>query len=830
MMLALVCALALGACGGGGGGGAAPQPAPPPPPPALLTQEIAFVDPGVIDRTLGQGDFINTASGGAGTGAITYASSDTSVVTVNATTGAVTVIAPGVANITATKAADAVYASATRSYPLIIQRPAGVPFTASLSEAGAAVEFPAWARGLDFLRSTQADCDVAQFTSCANNQVNSITALARTFTDTAATVTREALWWLRRGTTLGAPLSFSPRKFPARSAPALASFRGKLWLVGGLQTNVYLADDVWNSTDGVNWSSVPASGQFPARSRAQLLAFNDRLWLIAGNGGNGGNGNGLPTSGDVWLSDVWSSADGATWRLETANAPFGGRFDHAALVFAGRMWVIGGTTPGSSGSSDAWSTTDGINWTPANNSAPFGARTGHTVSALNGRMWLIGGRNDAGTLLNDVWSSADGVTWAQETASAAFAGRAWHAASAVSGRLMVVGGTTAVKPYSGEIWSSTDGITWTGAEYDHPLAARTRRGVAVHENLLFMAGGEYRAPEIRPQGGGELFLVDEVYALGDTFLDSHRTPYARFPPGSTNVQVFNGRLYLFRGFEDAAESRFVWSSTDGHRWLPSGAGNYFDDRAHHAVTVFDGRLWVAGGEHIRFDGLHHWYRDVWQSADGINWTRTTAQAPWDTRIGLMLTSFNGLLILVGGRNDAASYLNDVWTSSDGINWTQLTAAAGFSARSHGTLLVYDGRLWIFGGRSASGLESDAWSSADGITWQREELDLPVGAREGAQVAVHNDRLWITGGRFYVPAFYGYDYATEVYSSEDGRNWARANYTGRRFSPRRNAGIASFAGNLWVIGGIDDFGPRSDVWTSPDGESWSVKVAGTLPYP
>lgn len=203
IMLALACGLVLVACGGGGGGGSAPPPAPPPPPPpVLLTQTISFVDPGIIDRALEQGDFTNTASGGAGTGAITYASSATSVATVDATTGAVTVIAPGIAEITAAKAADAVYASATRSYAMIIQRPAGVPFTASVSHAGAEVEFPAWARA-----------------------------------------------------------NYTGRRFSPRRNAGFLSFEGSLWMVGGID-DFGPRSDVWTSPDGEFWS-VRMSGTIP---------------------------------------------------------------------------------------------------------------------------------------------------------------------------------------------------------------------------------------------------------------------------------------------------------------------------------------------------------------------------------------------------------------------------------------------------------------------------------------------------------------------------------------------------------------------------------------
>jgi uncharacterized protein YjdB len=60
----------------------------------------------------------NIASGGAGTGAITYASSDTAIATVNSTSGVATLLRPGTTTITATKAASIGFTAASATYQL----------------------------------------------------------------------------------------------------------------------------------------------------------------------------------------------------------------------------------------------------------------------------------------------------------------------------------------------------------------------------------------------------------------------------------------------------------------------------------------------------------------------------------------------------------------------------------------------------------------------------------------------------------------------------------------------------------------------------------------
>ena len=100
--------------GGGGGGGAVT--------PTLTWDDgdLDIASDGVAKET-GDADFTFTASTTSNTlGAITYASSNTSVVTVNATTGKVHVVGAGSATITATLAESGCYEEATATYNITV--------------------------------------------------------------------------------------------------------------------------------------------------------------------------------------------------------------------------------------------------------------------------------------------------------------------------------------------------------------------------------------------------------------------------------------------------------------------------------------------------------------------------------------------------------------------------------------------------------------------------------------------------------------------------------------------------------------------------------------
>jgi hypothetical protein len=90
----------------------------------------------------------------------------------DAVTGIVTPMQVGTAQITATKTADETYRSATASYMLSMLESVSVPFTAAIGAQDAQVSFAPGAPGLEFLSSTQTDCDVAQFVACTDNRID----------------------------------------------------------------------------------------------------------------------------------------------------------------------------------------------------------------------------------------------------------------------------------------------------------------------------------------------------------------------------------------------------------------------------------------------------------------------------------------------------------------------------------------------------------------------------------------------------------------------------------------------------------------------------------
>jgi hypothetical protein len=745
------------------------------------------------------------------------------VATVDATTGAVTLVGPGTTQITATKAADAAYLSATATYTITVSQPGSIPFVASIGTQDSQVVFPSWAGSFDFLRSTQSDCDTVQFNSCTNAQINPL-AGATAITDTAATLTSDASYWLRSGSTVGSPTLVSLHKFPARTGSEMVTFHGKLCVVSGQKTDIAYTSDVWSSHDGIAWTLETADAGFAVRNRPQLVVFNDRLWMIGGNGAG-------PYVKDVWRNDVWSSADGVTWRQETAAAAFSGRFNHSAVAFKGKMWVIaGGVYPGGTGGNDVWSSVDGINWTLENGAAPFGYRGGQTVTEFNGQLWLIGGSAGQGLFANDVWTSSDGVNWTLVTANAEFPGRAAHAAGVVNGRLLIAAGATAANPYANDVWSSADGAHWTQSTGVVPFTGRVFPGYAVYNGRLFVEGGEYAAvTQVDPPNGPGLILhfADDVWSTPDGSAWTQMTPYAPLFAGVYNIQALGGKLWIIGGHDGARSRNEVWSTSDGAHWSQTATGSPFTARSHPGVVTFNNRFWVVGG--VTDDGATD-LTDVWSSADGSTWTNVTNTAAFGQRHGHSVVTLGNLMYVTGGLH-GSTYMNDVWTSTDGASWTQVSVSAPFPARANASVVSYNGRLWILGGSDSTGPLTDAWSSADGATWQLASSSIPALPNMGASLTVHAGQLWLSGGYHfgYVNFVPSYIYSNAVWSSTDGASWAQID-AAAPYSGRSDTSLVDFNNQLWVIGGHDFYAPRNDAWFSSDGANWRVVYSGTLVTP
>ncbi|MEJ2652385.1 MAG: kelch repeat-containing protein [Gammaproteobacteria bacterium] len=138
--------------------------------------------------------------------------------------------------------------------------PSEIAVSTWIGAVGTQVSFPATATGSSFYRSTDAHCDLDNYSTCTRGQLDIVNGSA--VTDSAATLSRPAWYWLRQGTHTSLASAINTTRFSARYGHQAVAFNGKLWVVGGNDGDTYL-NDVWSSSDGLVWHMTNACGSLP---------------------------------------------------------------------------------------------------------------------------------------------------------------------------------------------------------------------------------------------------------------------------------------------------------------------------------------------------------------------------------------------------------------------------------------------------------------------------------------------------------------------------------------------------------------------------------------
>lgn len=268
-------------------------------------------------------------------------------------------------------------------------------------------------------------------------------------------------------------------------------FKDQLWILGGWFDSFSAPPrDVWSSSDGKSWKQVVKEAPWKHSDLPMTLHFQDRIWLMGGwfNGRLPGHSAG---------NEVWASADGEKWQQVTKKAGWEPRLAAGAVVFKGRMWILGGTQDYYFGDekslkSDVWSSADGNEWRRETAAAPWSPRAYHVAVVHDGKIWILGGGNYVPKYqaLNDVWCSPDGVTWEQVTQKASWHSRLWFSAVVYRDRIWVLGGwsNNPAKNW-GDVWYSRDGKRWTQLPSRVIWKERHEHSAYVFQDKIWVAGG-----------------------------------------------------------------------------------------------------------------------------------------------------------------------------------------------------------------------------------------------------------------------------------------------------------------------------------------------------
>lgn len=227
-------------------------------------------------------------------------------------------------------------------------------------------------------------------------------------------------------------------------------------------------------------------------------------------------------------------------------------------------------------------------------------------------------------------------------------------------------------------------------------------------------------------------------ALPESDLNPGYQKYVKFGDAVYWLGLTSGN---YQGFTISSEIR---RTRDGGSWETVAKKSNLPNRIFYSALQFKDQIWLFGG----YDGKRY-YNDVWNSADGVNWTRVAEKTGWSERTTQVIV-FKDRLWLIGGgvidgdkkRNPNAG--NEVWTSPDGIRWSQVKINSPVSLG--GSPVVFDDQLWMVGANRNDGNFGNAvLTSADGINWRA--VSAPWSPRGAAVVWVFGDKLFMTGGKY-----------------------------------------------------------------------------------
>ena len=170
--------------------------------------------------------------------------------------------------------------------------------------------------------------------------------------------------------------------------------------------------------------------------------------------------------------------------------------------------------------------------------------------------------------------------------------------------------------------------------------------------------------------------------------------------------------------------------------------------------------------------------------------------------------------------------------TDLYSWEEVnTEDSKWTARNGHTSVVFDPgdgeKIWVMGGQGNTGRLNDVWSSPDGETWTEStppgEASKDTDGTDGADAnwwtarsehtsVVFQDKIWVMGGT-------DGDNLNDVWSSPDGKTWTQVD-AAAEWKARYNHTSVVFNSKIWVLGGAEGRNRFNDVWSSPDGSTWT----------
>ena len=235
------------------------------------------------------------------------------------------------------------------------------------------------------------------------------------------------------------------------------------------------------------------------------------------------------------------------------------------------------------------------------------------------------------------------------------------------------------------------------------------------------------------------------------------------------------------------------ASGDGENWTEeSGVFIGTPSIAEFTHLVFNDLQWMIGG--TDYSRAPRRTRDVWNSEDGIVWSKYPNALPHavDRHASVV---FNNKMWVFGGAQGSSDYGDKILVSSTGVSgWTE--AGTIPVALSQAEAVVYNNEILLIGGKLQGGSDSEkVWKSSDGVTWAEQGDNVLAGLNFSNRTAT------VLGNRIVIVGHSLDDTAPVRFSEDGGLTWAP------EISPDSfvfgGTDIEALDHTLWLVGGYDE---------------------------
>lgn len=643
----------------------------------IITKKLqdSFVFPQAsLEHRLGDQMLSLTATGGSGSGSISYSLENATLATIDTSTGVITPLKAGTTRVFATKATDEMFEKADAEYSLIIKKQLQTPLVFQLNHVEKLIDAGS------FLNELTGGSGTGELIYSTNNS-------------TVATINEKTgeVSVLNSGNVNISVTKKEDENFEeattAFTLSVIKKTQSKLefstnYLETYLGSNVYENHLTGGSGNGlVTFISGDENIATVDKFTGQLTLINEGQTTISAIKAEDSNYQATTTTytldvgvivdeliADVGLNETlisWKKQQGAISYFRTRSLPC----EHNTINTCDEGTELSIPTqealpikdntinifaPGyiSVGNNKHISTFQLLN----KKSPAFSKRSDPELISFKNKFFIIGGitYGDQYICNNEIWSSIDGVTWVQEKKKAAFSARNSHQIIEFNNSLWLYGGeecigTDGASWGPADLWHSDDGINWTQVQVDVALGSRIDHSFIVFKEKMWLYGGQYGNSEI-------------------------------------------------------------WSSADGTAWEKAAINAPFQSRSGQQMVVFDNKMWLIGGLIFEQDGFNV-KNDIWSSSDGINWVKEKENAHFSSRQKHQIVEFKGALYLIGGNANDFGSMNEVWRSTNAIDWTLINSPVIDNPLSASQVVVFNNQLWLLEYSGAF-----LWRSYDANNW------------------------------------------------------------------------------------------------------------------